>query len=132
MNFQTTSGPPSNPPPSLPSYAQPPPASVYPALPATFGGPSSLHDDPWADPPKPQQAPSAPPPFHPPPALPTPASVPAVPQQNAPATPSSNQFHDDDFDDDWSDEDEEVPVSFDTALNPLINSYELRLFFKKS
>uniref|UniRef100_A0AC35F4R9 Uncharacterized protein n=1 Tax=Panagrolaimus sp. PS1159 TaxID=55785 RepID=A0AC35F4R9_9BILA len=86
--------PPSNPPPPLPpTYAQPPPSNILPPLPAQFGAPPpSLHDE-WADP----RVPTTPP---------------SLPHQALAPTQSAAQLHDDDFDDDWSDEDEEVAVSY--------------------
>jgi sorting nexin-9/18/33 len=98
--------PPSNPPPPLPpTYAQPPPSNILPPLPAQFGAPPpSLHDE-WADP----RVPTTPVyPTLPPSSLPNPASAPSLPHQALAPTQSAAQLHDDDFDDDWSDEDEEV------------------------
>lgn len=114
--FQSSIGPPSTAPPPLPSYAQPPsmPTNVYPVLPQnTFpGGSSSYHDDPWNDLPsqKPAVATYQSQPV--PASLPNPASAPILPHQSLSATASTNQIQDDDFDDDWSDEDEEITVSF--------------------
>uniref|UniRef100_A0A914XYV0 Uncharacterized protein n=1 Tax=Panagrolaimus superbus TaxID=310955 RepID=A0A914XYV0_9BILA len=99
--------PPSNPPPPLPpTYAQPPASNILPPLPAQFGAPPPSAHDEWADP-RISTTPTYP--ILPPEAsFPNPASAPPLPHQALAPTQSAAQLHDDDFDDDWSDEDEEV------------------------
>uniref|UniRef100_A0A7E4W641 Sorting nexin n=1 Tax=Panagrellus redivivus TaxID=6233 RepID=A0A7E4W641_PANRE len=102
--------PPSNPPPPLPAYVQPP-SNLPPPISTKFT-PTIGFDD-WGNP-LPPAAASAPPTA--PPTLPTTGVYPVLSTPSAPptshqplsATQSSAQLHDDDFDDEWSDEDEEV------------------------